>query len=402
MVGSILEIEPIVGADGRAVEFTFCHELHPAAPDTRRSHFRDPATGKAFDMPVVDFHSAKTTTNTTLTKGGTRLISLNKPTGNGNDDVLWATFLKCDLVPQIPASRPVTEEPEPRAAPSDNPKAWNTQWYRVPPDFLSIGGDQVPDPQANTLTTRKTPRQILEKQGIAFPEGATAAFTPATSMLIVKNTNENLDLVEAFLDTMLWDPPISITFTTHVLLGPGPLLRRLTAQAASKSDHRAALDELLAAAKAGTVLHLNTAHIETKSGTRATSEQASEHNAVSEVGVSEEGVPFFHQEMRKVGFLLELEPVVGADGVTVELNIAPEFHAAAPFGHREHIIDTQGRRLEFPLTDYHVAKLTTTITLIDGNARLNSLYKPTGKPEFEKEDILQAIFITCDVLRVGE
>jgi hypothetical protein len=38
----------------------------------------------------------------------------------------------------------------------------------------------------------------------------------------------------------------------------------------------------------------------------------------------------------------------------------------------------------------------------DGTTRLLSLYKPTGKPEFEKEDILQAIFITCDILRAGK
>jgi len=38
----------------------------------------------------------------------------------------------------------------------------------------------------------------------------------------------------------------------------------------------------------------------------------------------------------------------------------------------------------------------------DGSARLLVLYKPTGKPEFEKDDILQAMFITCDLLRTWE
>lgn len=154
--------------------------------------------------------------------------------------------------------------------------------------------------------------------------------------------------------------------------------------------------------KTGTVQHLNTARIETKSGTRATTEQGQEHSAISEVSVNDKGAPSFEQETRLVGLRVELEPTVGADGVTVELSIAPEFHPAPPFEHREHIIDTQGRRLEFPLTDYHQAKVTTGITLPDDTARLLSLYKPTGKPEFEKEDILQVIFITCDVLRVGK
>ena len=396
-VGSILEIEPTVGADGRTVEITFSYEFHPAAPETRRDHFRDPASNKAFDMPVVDFHSAKTITGISMTKGGTKLISLNKPTGRGDADVLWVTFLKCHLVPQVPKPQPPPVETK-KAIPAD-PKAWNTRTYHVPPDFLSVSGAEA---DGLGLNTRRSAKQILEAQGITFPEGATASFNPATSMLFVKNTNENLDLVEAFVGIILTDSPSAITFTTHVLQGPGSLLRKLTAQASGKSDHRAELDELLAAVKDGTVQHLNTARIETKSGTRATSTQASEHIAVTGISVNDKSEPAFKQEMRGVGFRVELEPVVGADGATVELNIAPEFHTAAPIEHRERILDTQGRRLEFPLTDYHVAKLTTATTIPDGTARLLSLYKPTGSPEFEKEDILQAIFITCDILRAGE
>jgi len=392
-VGSILEVEHTVGADGSTVEVTLSYELHPAPPTLRRDHFRDPASKQDFDMPVVDFHSIKTVTDLVMTKGGTKLLSLNKPTGRDDHGMLWATFLKCDLVPQLRKVQPVVEievKPEPPA----DPKAWSTHSYRAPPDFLQNGS-----PGKNKPITAK---MALESIGIPFPEGATASFNPALSRMFVKNTNENLDLVAAFFESMLWDPPSNTTFTTHVLQGPGPLLRRLTAQAASKCDHRAELDELLAAVKTGTVQHLNTARIETKSGTRATTEQGQEHSAISEVSVNDKGAPSFEQETRLVGLRVELEPTVGADGVTVELSIAPEFHPAPPFEHREHIIDTQGRRLEFPLTDYHQAKVTTGITLPDDTARLLSLYKPTGKPEFEKEDILQVIFITCDVLRVGK
>jgi len=396
-VGSILEIEPTVGADGRTVEITFSYEFHPAAPETRRDHFRDPASNKAFDMPVVDFHSAKTTTAISMTKGGTKLIALNKPTGRGDADVLWATFLKCDLVPQVTKPQPPPLETK-KQAPLD-PKGWNSRMYHVPPDFIGSGGAE---PEGTGLTVRRTAKMILEAQGITFPEGATASFNPATSTLFVKNTNENLLLVDEYIASITRLAPKVIAFTTHVLQGPGPLLRRLTAQAAAKSDHRAELEELLAAVKAGTVQHLNTARIETKSGTRATSTQASEHISFTGVSVNDKSEPAFEQEMRQVGLRVELEPTVFSDGVTADLTLAPEFHTAAPFEHREHIIDTQGRRLEFPLTDHHVAKLTTGITIPDGTARLLSLYKPTGRPEFEKDDILQAIFITCDILRTGE
>jgi hypothetical protein len=399
LIGSLLDVEPVVGADNRTVELTFTHELHPAAPLLRRDHFRDPASQQPFDMPVTDFHSAKTVAGISLTKGGTKLVSLNEPTGHDKPGMLWATFLKCDVVPQVAKARHAKAERKPAGKPSVDPKAFHTRSFRVPPDFTSVGGEVT---TADGQKQRKTAKTILEEAGIPFPKGAAVYYSAPTSQMMVTNTNENLDLVEAFTEGHHNVLPALTTFTTHVLQGPGPLLRRLTAQAASKSDHRAELDELLAAVKADTVQHLNTARIETKSGTHAAAEQVTQHQAITEVSVNEKDIPEIFTESRHVGLKVELEPTVFADGVTVELNIAPEFHTAAPFEHREHAIDTQGRRLEFPLTDYHVTKVNTAITMPDGTARLLSLHKPTGKPEFEKEDILQAIFITCDILRVGE
>ena len=396
-VGSILKIESTVRADARAVQIALDHELHSAAPEVRREHFRDPASNKPFDMPVVDFHSAKTVTEIHMPAAGVKLISLNRPTGHGDAEVLWATFLKCDLVTHLPKYEQMPVE-EKKTAPAD-PNAWNTRVYQVPPDFTASGGGAS---ERDAWDPNKAVKKILAAAGIRFPEGSSVSYAPAAGTLIVKNTNENLAMLDAYVESITKTSPRTVVLTTHILQGPGSLLRRLTAQAASNSDHRAELDDLLNAVKAGTVQHLNTARIETQSGTRATSKQASEHTSVTSVTMNEKDEPVFELKKRDVGLCVEFEPIVGADGVTIELTVAPEFHTAPPFEHREHVIDTQGRRLEFPLTDYFTSKITTGITMPDGTARLLSLYKPTGKPEFEKEDILQAIFITCDSLRAGE
>lgn len=412
-VGSIIEVEPAISADGHTVELNFSHELHPAAPEARGAHFRDPASGQRFAMPATDFHALKTSSGLTLTKGSTKLIALHKPTGRSAEGKLWATFLKCDVVPQIIKPRRMTAA---KAAELPDTDELETKAYRVPRDFLRRAVNPVEpitppapaDPfeapkHPQTTRRRHTATQPLETLGVTFPEGSSASYNPATSTLVFRNTPRNLAIIEAFVEEMNASSPKSIVFTTHVLQAHGPLLRRLTAQAASKSNHRAELDELLAAVKAGSVRSLGTNRIETKSGVRATTQQGAEHTALADVRISKEGVPEIITKTRNVGFKIELEAIIGADGQLVDINIAPEFHTAAPFEHREHILDTQGRRLEFPLTDYHAAKVFTTgITMPDGTARLLSLYKPTGKPEFEKEDILQAIFITCDILRVEE
>jgi general secretion pathway protein D len=96
-----------------------------------------------------------------------------------------------------------------------------TRIYKVPPDFETMGtagGDAAPaaapaDPfaagggaaagAASGLIKRKSALEILKEQGIPFPEGATAVFNKVTSQLIVKNTQPNLDLVEAFVDSII-------------------------------------------------------------------------------------------------------------------------------------------------------------------------------------------------------
>jgi phage baseplate assembly protein gpV len=387
-VGSLLSIEPTLGSDGNTVDIAFSYELHPAPSATHHEHFLDPASTKRFEMPVSSFGSIKTTAVITMAKGGTQLISINKPEIPNNDKILWATFLRCDVAPQAP---PPTLNPK---TPAD-PQAWDTRTYRVPPDFL---------PRRSDVRVPITARMTLESQGVTFPEGAMATYTPATSTLLVKNTQENLALVENFLIMLTKLQPSIIAATTHVLQGSGTLLRRLTAQAACKWDQRAELNELLAGVKAGTVKYLHTSRHETAAFTNSTVHQGHEHNAISGFGVNDQGEPTFAQQKRNVGLNVEFEPSVGADGMELDLGLSftSEFHTAEPVEHREYVIDTQGRRLEFPLTDYQVAKLTTATMLHDGVARLLMVYKPTGKPEFEKEDVLQAIFITCDLLRVGE
>lgn len=107
-----------------------------------------------------------------------------------------------------------------------------TRIYRVPPDFLSFGGggsaagaapSASNDPfggggagaaPSSALLGRKTALDILKDQGIQFPEGASAVFNQVTSQLIVKNIQPNLDLVEAFVDSIRGQGPKQIYITS--------------------------------------------------------------------------------------------------------------------------------------------------------------------------------------------
>jgi len=87
-----------------------------------------------------------------------------------------------------------------------------TRTFRVPPDFLSAGGGDgggeaaidpfAPAPAAGSggsISARKSAREILEERGVNFPDGASAFFNPTTSQLIIRNTQGNIELIEAFV-----------------------------------------------------------------------------------------------------------------------------------------------------------------------------------------------------------
>ncbi len=105
-----------------------------------------------------------------------------------------------------------------------------TKEYRVPPGFISsslnvgasalnqaavassavagattpVAGPSGKDTQESTgghqLVTRETAKDFLEAQGVAFPLGASANFLPQSSRLIVRNTQDNLELVDALVE----------------------------------------------------------------------------------------------------------------------------------------------------------------------------------------------------------
>lgn len=82
-----------------------------------------------------------------------------------------------------------------------------TRLYRVGPDFLTLGQEPRDpfkgDPFAAAPPQEKlTAQQVLEKQGVSFPEGASALFQFHTSQLIVRHTRASLDQVEAIIDRL--------------------------------------------------------------------------------------------------------------------------------------------------------------------------------------------------------
>ncbi|WP_240914704.1 Amuc_1098 family type IV pilus outer membrane protein [Roseimicrobium sp. ORNL1] len=103
-----------------------------------------------------------------------------------------------------------------------------TRTFKVPPTFLSSSeagaGGAAPaapaDPfapaggaPASGIGAKPTALEILKANGIPFPDGASATFIPATSQLIVRNTQPSLDLVESYVEQLINTAPRQIYIT---------------------------------------------------------------------------------------------------------------------------------------------------------------------------------------------
>jgi general secretion pathway protein D len=97
-----------------------------------------------------------------------------------------------------------------------------TKEYPVQPSFIQqvpSGGDGFGGGFGSAADTagRSGAKQFLEAQGVSFPDGATAYFVASSSKLIVRNTQSNLDLVDALVDISNEDPDTQVEIQSKFL-----------------------------------------------------------------------------------------------------------------------------------------------------------------------------------------
>ena len=95
----------------------------------------------------------------------------------------------------------------------DEGETLTVRTFLVPPNFFPGGGLKVnigatTDTQPTTVENVKVDvKQQLSDKGIRFPAGATAAFLPGSSKLVVRDTPEQLDLIANLIDQLSKEVP---------------------------------------------------------------------------------------------------------------------------------------------------------------------------------------------------
>jgi hypothetical protein len=250
---------------------------------------------------------------------------------------------------------------------------------------------------------------------------------------VVRNTPENLKRLEDFLESIRDIAPMNVAITCYIVQGEAAAMRTIEAETAPIADHSEVWRRLEAEAAQGRMKILRTTWIETRSGQRATTEAGDEHIFFTEMSVgslskskakakapapnapappqnatpadSSDGTnlafsPTF--EMTMVGTNVEVDPVIGPDSKTIDVNIAITQHTAPPTLRRDPIpVAGDVVRVDAPGTDFHEAKLTTAMTLTSGMMRLAGMWKPDAASDGPNgASVLQAAFVKADIIKV--
>jgi general secretion pathway protein D len=104
---------------------------------------------------------------------------------------------------------------------AENTEILITKEYKVPPSFIqALPGKAAPTRSAGSqsvVAPRSGALEYLEAQGVTFPEGASANYIPSTSRLIVKNTQDQLELIDTLVDNSLSTRPTQIEIEAKFL-----------------------------------------------------------------------------------------------------------------------------------------------------------------------------------------
>lgn len=440
--GTSFEADPVLGADHETIDLNFMLDHH-YAPVMRREVPLTIRGGTDVAAMVDDSFNAVVTTQITTKNGMTRLIGVWRPEGlavEPGEEVLHAAFLEPVVVKVLPLINdslvemlkthggdiiPIPEgELEYKQVADEIPEGMIVRRFVVPPTFLSVGaggGDSAMDPFSAVpeseprFTIRATAQDILKSAGIFFPPGSSANYLRQSSTLVVRNTPEQIEMVEAYIMSIRSGVEKMIALTLHLVEAPGGVLRQAAKDSLPVANHAKVWERLK---EEEGFTYLNTTWFEARSGNRAKVEAGrnyhfltAELGANAEAAKTEKGedgedgnrggiVPeiFSICEEQRVGTVVEADPVLGADNVTIDVNISVDYDYGQPEVSGDAALEEGRILLDGTTVTFRKARVVGSQTMRSGSMRLIGMWRPQGLARLEGEDRMQAAFLKAVVV----
>ena len=324
---------------------------------------------------------------------------------------------KEDSKPKTAAKPKAKTEVKSPARPASAKPAANleTRTFEVAADFFRISADSVPHdpfaaPAPGSAAGAMSPRKALEKIGIEFGPGASATYNPNTLHLIVRNTVEQLDLISLYVAHVdaqrekqvhiIWEmievehAEFSDWLFENRLTTDGTALRKWAQEKVDKGDG-AIIESALVTARSGQRAKAESIHEFIYPTEFDPPEIPNEVELKGKAKAPITAVTPTAYETRNVGTTIEVDPVIGSDNTTIDLNLAPEkveLDGYSIWPHED--IDPLFKQR---MPTFYTMRITTQITLTDGNYGFLGTTRPLHNAVEDIEDPIVLSFVRADI-----
>ena len=297
-------------------------------------------------------------------------------------------------------------------------KRFITKTYTVPPTFghrWSAGEEDPFAPNSDLDLTPITAQTVLENAGITFAKGASAKYDPKTSELTVRNTKDQIELVDIYLDVAPYPPPKQVNviceyievdrkvyqnwmFDNRITLD-GTRLRG-TVQKWVKAGQGTILDTIVASIRSGN-------HGKVESDREIIYPTEFEMQVVPEIVhldgddstapvKRENGTAF---EVRKLGTSLTVDPVVQSDHISIHLSLSLEMVKLDGYTHWPPK-NGKDKNAAGKLPKFYSMKTTTLLTVMHGRYALIGTHRPLKSSSPNLKDPIVLVFVRADIATI--
>ncbi len=295
-------------------------------------------------------------------------------------------------------------------AQDQDPEEQETRSYRVRPNFWKMwNGSQpsdVDDPFASPaddakprLVGRDFEKDFFEAYGVEFPEGSFARFDADSRRLEIRQTRPGFELVEAVFESIENSAERKLNIRVEIFEMPAKAALKVQQLTGPLNDHTPIYRHVIDMVDREQARLVNSVGTLARSGNRMGVKDASELIYATEVEWDgDEGVVIPRSfETREVGTLLEVDPLLGADGYTIDLNFQLEHHTAPPIMREVTVTSpATGKAVVVEMPEFHAKQIVSQIAMEADSMKCVGAWRPTGKPEFEEADLMQVVFLRID------
>ena len=385
-LGFELDLDSFLSADGRSLDVRaqIQHRLLKQPP--RQENLTEPVSGGPLQMPLAEFEEASISTEVKMKSGHTRMLGMwpvkNDPAVKAAD-VSQGVFLTAHVLSHG------TELPERSSIFVPSPNQMVEKTLVLPREFFMVN----PEIEEGEML------DILEVNGLKLPS-TTQVSLDEQRRLRIKTTAEMMPVVEGWAMRYVEMFPPTLKYTAEVIRAPAAMIRQQILSVAHQSNHKAMLNVLNEAVARKEAEQVTVAFAETRPTERASLESVLDKHGVSELSWQSGQQPVMETQRRPAGFRLHLDSYLSRGGSLVDVGILVERHYGLPRARQEKLSDPASRRsFIMPLNAFDRSRIETQVILSAGETRLIGVWCPMGNGGAVEDDVLEAVFVRCDVSR---